>query len=229
MKKKLLILSGIFLLSLGAVFVVLFTTSRVDYKSGIEKLDSLASSEDVVSSVLNAEVADYSKFDASKLENYASTVKGMKENLDALRADKVCADKYKERCDELGAIYEKLELSADSTGVIIKFTNEAKDIAGVSSDTLSEMKNSSNSYLQTLAKELAEYREAVDEFKAKYVANADDTDYVADYTKIDEKYQALKKKYSEIKSEQLFGASNEEMLSFYGKIEELKKLFAEEK
>ena len=228
--KKGLILLGALLESGGIVFVVLFTTSRVNYSGASSKIDEILTSRDTVADVLNTEVSDYSKFDAQKLQDYASTVRATKEKVDALRANKACSvEKFKERCDELGEIYDKLVLSADSTDIIIKFVTESSDIAGVSTNTLNEMADSSNMYLQTMAKDLLDYKKAVDDFKSKYVANADDTDFVVDYSEIDKKYQALKSKYSEIESEQLFGASDEELLSFYDKIEELKKLFAEEK
>lgn len=229
-KKKLLILGGAFVASLAIVFVVLFTTSRVNYSGAVEKSEAILSSKETVSEVLNTKLDDLSKFDAAKLENYSATIKETKEKLGELQSEKACTDtKYKEKCEELGKAFEKLELSSDSTAVIIKFVNESQDIAGVSSDTLNELKNSTNPFLQELGNDLIEYRGLVDSFKEKYVANADDVDFVADYSKIDEKRVELLDKYSKISSEKLFGASNEELLSFYDKIEELKKLFAEEK
>ena len=228
-KRNIFILIGAFVLSLAAVFVVLFTTSRVSYDGAVKKADELLSSKDVVSGVLNTKISSLSEFDAEKLEQYSATIREMKDKITALQEDKACKDsKFKERCDELSGIYEKLELSAESVGTISKFVKESQDVAGVSTDTLSEMKNSSNQYLQNMAIDLLEYREMINTFKEKYTANADDEDYVADYTAFDEKLKALGDKYANVDSKDLFGASNSELLSFYDKIEELKKLFAEE-
>lgn len=229
MKKKILILGGAFLASLAIVFVVLFTTSGTNYSGATEKADKILASKDIVAEVLNGQVTDYSKFDESKLNEYSEKVFELEGEVKDLQSDKACATKFKSDCDVIVAGYDKLKLSADSTAIIIKFVKESQDIAGISNDTLSEMKSSSNAYLQTLANDLSDYRAAVDAFSEKYVANADDTDFVADYSTVDDKYRVLKEKYSSIKSDQLFGASNEELLSFYDKIEELKKRFAEEK
>lgn len=229
MKKKIMILGGAFLASLVIVFVVLFTTSGTNYSGAIEKADKLLASKDIVAEVLNGQVTDYSKFDESKLNEYSEKVLELESEVKDLQSDKACATKFKSDCDAIVESYDKLKLSADSTAIIVKFVKESQDIAGISNDTLSEMKGSSNTYLQTLANDLSDYRAAVDAFSEKYVANADDADFVADYSTVDDKYRALKEKYSSIKSDQLFGASNEELLSFYDKIEELKKRFAEEK
>ena len=86
-----------------------------------------------------------------------------------------------------------------------------------------------NEFIQQMASDLMDYRQLIDDFSAKYGANADAADYVSDYSKIADKAEELEEKYTKIDSEKLYGSSSEEILSFYDKVEELKNAFAEEK
>ncbi len=227
--KKILILLGIFFATAGIVTVVLFTTSGVNYKDAIAKSEEILASKELVSEILNTRINSIDNYDESKANNYVQKIQETKSVLDELLASKACEGKYKEKCDALGGSFDVINKSAESVSAISKFVAESKDLAGISNDTLSEMKKSSNEFIQQMASDVIDYRRLIDDFSAKYGANADATDYVSDYSKIADKTEELKEKYTKIDSEKLYGVSSEEILSFYDKVEELKNAFAEEK
>lgn len=227
--KKILILGGIFVLVAGVVFVVLFTTSGVNYGDAVKQTEKILDSKELVAEVLNTKVDSVETYSETMANGYVQKVQETKGVVDELLSSKACADKYKDKCNELGSSFEKISKSAEAVDVISKFVLESKDMAGVSKDTLSEMKKSSNEFIQGMATDLLEYKEMVEAFDTKYTSSTDATEYVADYTSIVDKAAELRDKYTDIDAAKLYGASEEEILSFYDKVEELKNAFAEEK
>jgi len=230
MKKKVIIGVSLFIVSALAVVLALFMTSETDNGAAIEKLDAMLASRDKASLVLSGDLDDLSKFDPETLKNYSESIRENKQNLDELLADKVCGnDKNKSHCDELSTSYSKLSESADVVDLIAEFVTQSQDVAGVSNDTLEKMKGSSNGFLQEFANDLLVYRAAVDSFSSSYVANADSSGFVNDYSSIEKQGREIKEKYSEIDSAKLLGSSAEDLLSFYDKAEEFKQLLSENK
>jgi hypothetical protein len=83
--------------------------------------------------------------------------------------------------------------------------------------------------LKNISKDLEDYRKKVKDFKEKYanLKGVDKTQLDNDYAAITNAGQELTKKYAEIKTDDVYKMSRDDILSFYATIEELNKYLSE--
>ena len=130
-----------------------------------------------------------------------------------------------EKYEAAKAEFDKLSTGLKVEGEMMKVLEDGE----ITSEEISELEKSDNDFLKTVAKDLTEYRNKVNEFNTTYadIKGKDKTKLDEDYAAITDAGLELKKKYSEIKFEDVYKMSRDDILGFYGTIEELDKYLAE--
>ena len=131
----------------------------------------------------------------------------------------------KTKYEDAAKIYEKLQ----EVGEVEQILMSALSDRALIDEELDEFANGKNEYLKKMATEYKEYRTKVAEFNEKYadLKGKNKTELDADYAKLQQDGNELAKKYAEIKFEDVYGMSRDDILKFYATIEELNKILAE--
>lgn len=134
-----------------------------------------------------------------------------------------------------GTAKELFEKASEKMGDL-QFVGETeqllKDVTSdnaLSDEEVEQLANSGSKYLQELAQGYKEYRAKVAEFMEKYadLKGKNKTELDADYAAIQQDGNELAQKYAEIKFEDVYGMSRDDILNFYATMEELSKYLAE--
>jgi hypothetical protein len=91
----------------------------------------------------------------------------------------------------------------------------------LSDEDLATLEKSENDYLAKLAKEVGDYRTKVKELSAK------DDNFEQNYKLLEEEGEKLQKKYAEVKLKDIIGKTEEEIMEYYDKVEELNTILLE--
>ena len=91
----------------------------------------------------------------------------------------------------------------------------------LSDEDLATLEKSENDYLAKLAKEVGDYRAKVKGLSAK------DDNFEQNYKLLEEEGEKLQKKYAEVKLKDIMGKTEEEVMEYYDKVEELNTILLE--
>lgn len=91
----------------------------------------------------------------------------------------------------------------------------------LSDEDLATLEKSENDYLAKLAKEVGDYRTKVKGLSAK------DDNFEQSYKLLEEEGEKLQKKYAEVKLKDIMGKTEEEIMEYYDKVEELNTILLE--
>ena len=91
----------------------------------------------------------------------------------------------------------------------------------LSDEDLATLEKSENDYLAKLAKEVGDYRAKVRGLSAK------DDNFKQKYKLLEEEGEKLQKKYAEVKLKDIMGKTEEEIMEYYDKVEELNTILLE--
>ena len=91
----------------------------------------------------------------------------------------------------------------------------------LSDEDLATLEKSENNYLAKLAKEVGDYRAKVKGLSVK------DDNFEQNYKLLEEEGEQLQKKYAEVKLKDIMGKTEEEIMEYYDKVEELNTILLE--
>ena len=227
--KKIAICVVIGLLVAGGVFTTLFFVNRISgYREAKNYTDEILGTKDAVSAYLERKLdgKELSDEDKKAFESFKSAIERAEsytENLGASKAlkDTKVSEKYEKAKEELAKLTTNKTVEANLLGVL--------EDGEISEEELKVFSESGNEYLKNISKDLEDYRKKVKDFKEKYadLKGVDKTQLDNDYAAITNAGQELTKKYAEIKTDDVYKMSRDDILSFYATIEELNKYLSE--
>lgn len=90
-------------------------------------------------------------------------------------------------------------------------------------DKFENLLNSENDFVKKIAKDIADYKKAAEEFAEKYsdTSSVNEDTMIIDYGNFQIKGESLLDDYSDISFDDIFGYSKDDVLKFYASIEEL--------
>jgi len=232
--KKILICFLIMIAVAGGVFAVLAMLEKRSeaeaYAKAIDGTNEILGMRDDVKTYLEltADGVEISDENKAKFERFQEAVRKNGELLNELSENRVMKDdtvkaKYDEATEKLG----ELQHVAKIEQVMMNVMEDGE----LSDDELTTFSDLDSGYLKNLASEMLKYRAEVAEFQEKYadLAGKDKTELNADYAKIQQSGNELAKKYEKIEFDDVYEKSRDDILGFYGTIEELNKILNEKK
>ncbi|MDO4219734.1 MAG: hypothetical protein Q4D22_00660 [Candidatus Saccharibacteria bacterium] len=211
------------------VCTALWLTNRVTgYREAKNYTSEILSTKAAVEEFLDAKVGEEGISEENKMTftDYSDAVKKSSDYLESLGATGVLKnetvnEKYETAKKEL----EKLVRVKDVESKLMEILEDGE----ISEEELTTLKDLKSDYLTKMAEDLAEYRAKVAEFNEKYadLKGVKKTDLDNDYAALVAAGDELKKKYAEIKMDDVLGMSRDDILRFYGTIEELDNYLAE--
>lgn len=159
--------------------------------------------------------------DAEKVENLADEGKKLYEIIELSNEiredDVVCADERLTICDALGVDTAKLSMALARSEALLAW-RESGEILTEDSGIFGDGK------MAEVIKKLADLKAKIAEFKEKYPTGADFDEKVmlTEYGEIFEQIEALEKEAEAMKFEEIYGASQEELLNIFKTVEALK-------
>ncbi len=158
-------------------------------------------------------------------EDFVDAVKKSSDYMESLGATGVLKNEtVNEKYEVAKSDLEKLTKAKDIEVKLMEIVADGE----FSDDDFAQMSEMGD-YLKNMADEIVAYRKKVTDFNAKYenLKGANKKELDSDYAALVAAGDALKKKYAEIKIEDVTGMSRDDILRFYGTIEELNKYLAE--
>ena len=158
-------------------------------------------------------------------EDFVDAVKKSSDYMESLGATGVLKNEtVNEKYEVAKSDLEKLTKAKDIEAKLMEIVADG-EFSDYDLAQMSEM----GDYLKNMADEIVAYRKKVTDFNAKYenLKGANKKELDSDYAALVAAGDALKKKYAEIKIEDVTGMSRDDILRFYGTIEELDKYLAE--
>ena len=211
------------------VFIVMMKVAEAEgYRKAKEDTDEILGTREAVAAYLSAEnegekLSDENK---EKFENFEKAVDELSEKMNKLGESRVVHDesirvKYDEATDQLG----NLQYVSETEQMLA----DAMEDGALSDEEIEQISNSESEYLKKMAEDFKEYRAKVKEFNEKYadLKGKDKAQLDADYAKIQQDGNELKKKYEKIEFDDVYGMSRDDILKFYATIEELNKILTE--
>ena len=211
------------------VFIVMMKVAEAEgYRKAKEDTDEILGTREAVVAYLSAEnegekLSDENK---EKFENFEKAVDELSEKMNKLGESRVVHDesirvKYDEATDQLG----NLQYVSETEQMLA----DAMEDGALSDEEIEQISNSESEYLKKMAEDFKEYRTKVKEFNEKYadLKGKDKAQLDADYAKIQQDGNELKKKYEKIEFDDVYGMSRDDILKFYATIEELNKILTE--
>ena len=227
--KKIAICIVIGLVVAGGVFTTLFFVNRISgYREAKNYTDEILGTKDAVVAYLDRKLdgEKLTEDDKKAIDDFKTAVEKAEsytESLSASKAlkDKNVSEKYEKAKEELtkASVYKTIEQ---------KIFGVLKD-GEISEEELKVFDDSDNEFLKSVSSDLKEYRKKVSDFKEKYtdLKGANKKQLDDDYAAITNAGQELTKKYSEIKIDDVYKMSRDDILSFYATIEELNNYLSE--
>ena len=211
------------------VFIVMMKVAEAEgYRKAKEDTDEILGTREAVVAYLSAEnegekLSDENK---EKFENFEKAVDELSEKMNKLGESRVVHEesirvKYDEATDQLG----NLQYVSETEQMLA----DAMEDGALSDEEIEQISNSESEYLKKMAEDFKEYRTKVKEFNEKYadLKGKDKAQLDADYAKIQQDGNELKKKYEKIEFDDVYGMSRDDILKFYATIEELNKILTE--
>ena len=211
------------------VFIVMMKVAEAEgYRKAKEDTDEILGTREAVVAYLSAEnegekLSDENK---EKFENFEKAVDELSEKMNKLGESRVVHEesirvKYDEATDQLG----NLQYVSETEQMLA----DAMEDGALSDEEIEQISNSESEYLKKMAEDFKEYRAKVKEFNEKYadLKGKDKAQLDADYAKIQQDGNELKKKYEKIEFDDVYGMSRDDILKFYATIEELNKILTE--
>lgn len=211
------------------VFIVMMKVAEAEgYRKAKEDTDEILGTREAVVAYLSAEnegekLSDENK---EKFENFEKAVDELSEKMNKLGESRVVHEesirvKYDEATDQLG----NLQYVSETEQMLA----DAMEDGALSDEEIEQISNSESEYLKKMAEDFKEYRAKVKEFNEKYadLKGKNKTELDADYAKIQQDGNELKKKYEKIEFDDVYGMSRDDILKFYATIEELNKILTE--
>ncbi len=211
------------------VFIVMMKVAEAEgYRKAKEDTDEILGTREAVVAYLSAEnegekLSDENK---EKFENFEKAVDELSEKMNKLGESRVVHEesirvKYDEATDQLG----NLQYVSETEQMLA----DAMEDGALRDEEIEQISNSESEYLKKMAEDFKEYRAKVKEFNEKYadLKGKNKTELDADYAKIQQDGNELKKKYEKIEFDDVYGMSRDDILKFYATIEELNKILTE--
>ena len=211
------------------VFIVMMKVAEAEgYRKAKEDTDEILGTREAVVAYLSAEnegekLSDENK---EKFENFEKAVDELSEKMNKLGESRVVHEesirvKYDEATDQLG----NLQYVSETEQMLA----DAMEDGALSDEEIEQISNSESEYLKKMAEDFKEYRAKVKDFNEKYedLKGKDKAQLDADYAKIQQDGNELKKKYEKIEFDDVYGMSRDDILKFYATIEELNKILTE--
>lgn len=215
------------LVAVGVCAGLWFKNRVTGYREAKNYAEEIISTKSAVEKYLDAEVGTDGLTDENKkiYEEFIEAVKKSADYMESLGATGALKNAtVSEKYEKAKSDFEKIVTVKDTQ---VKLMNILAD-GELSEAELTEM-GEMGDYYKALAKDMAEYRKKVAEFNTKYesVKGVNKDDLNNDYAAVVAAGDELKKKYAEIKLEDALGMSRDDILSFYGTIEELDNYLTE--
>ncbi len=211
------------------VFAALFFVNRISgYREAKNYTDEILGTKDAVVAFFDHKIEGekLGEDDEKAFGGFKTAIERAESYTESLGASKALKDakvseKYEKAKEELGKLTGSGEIEA-------KIFEVLKD-GEISGEELKIFSESENEYLKGVADDLTEYRKKLSDFKQKYadLKGADKKQLDNDYAAITNAGQELTKKYAEIKTDDVYKMSRDDILSFYATIEELNKYLSE--
>ena len=213
--KKVLVLIGIGLVAVAAVFVIAIM-NHVDYSGAKEQASKVAATSDAVEAFLDAE-----EFDEGKASAFESAVAEAREALGKLAESSATKDsRVKDSIEQAQSEFTKLEK-------VEKIWSDAKLMQDLSDENLAKLKTSESEYLKKIAGELSDYRKKLADYREKYGEGKEQSqEIIKEFGEIWNEGEKLEQSVGEAKVEDVLGMSRDDIMAFYAKIEELNKYLA---
>ena len=217
------------LLVAGIVCFVLIKNAEVDdLRRSRELTENIAGTKVAVEEYFSAKSETVELTDETKelFEDFENAVAKLNEYMGELgEHGAVKNGDAKSKYDEARAAYDHLREVGETEQQLMNVTNDG----ALSNEELDELANGKNEFLKNLANEYKEYRTKVTEYNEKYVdlKGKNKTEFDEDSAKLKQAGEDLAKKYAEIKFDDVYGMSRDDILKFYATIEELNKILAE--
>jgi uncharacterized membrane-anchored protein YhcB (DUF1043 family) len=210
------------------VFFVLVKISEAeDLRKIQEKTDEIFGTRTAVEKYLNAksetvELSEENKAIFAEFEDAVDKAGSLLKDLGEIRnmKDGDGKEKYEAAAEKLGNLQKVSEIE--------QLLMDAIEDGALSDEELDQFTNADSEYLKNLAKDYKDYRTKVAEFNEKYadLKGKNKAELDADYAKIQQDGNDLAKKYAEIKFDDVYGMSRDDILKFYATIEELNNHFS---
>ena len=211
------------LLTAIGVCVGLWLTNRVtgyseakDYTATI--LEAKAAVEDFLNSEIGEEgLTEESQAMFAKISEAVEECAGYMESLGASAVLK--NERVNEKYEVAKTKMAQLQLAKERSAIVMEVLADGE----ISDDELEMLKKLGVEKMAEMAEDLTEYRSKVTEFQTKYkeASGVDKTTLDNDYTNLVAAGEELTEKYAELELSDVLGMSRDDILGFYGTIEEL--------
>ena len=226
---KIAICVGIGVLTAVGVCTGFWLINRVTgYQEAKGFTENIIGSKETVEKFLDAKVGEDGMTDEDKkvYEDFVSAVDKTSECLDKLKdtgalKNETVNELYEKAKSDFAKLVKTKDIEAKLMGVLGDGELSEEDLA-----TLKEM---DNDYLTQLVDDITDYRNKVSEFNTKYenIKGVNKTVLDNDYAALVAAGDELSKKYSVIEMDSILGMSRDDILGFYGTIEELDNYLAD--
>ena len=211
------------LLAFGVTLIVLLATrGNLGYEEARNYADEILKTKDSVSVFLSADV-DSLEFDdetKTKIDSFEKATDRVSQYMESLGAssalkNKDVAEKYENAKND----FEKLESVAKTEKDLMSLFDDGT----YTGDKFENLLNSENDFVKKIAKDIADYKKAAEEFAEKYsdTSSVNEDTMIIDYGNFQIKGESLLDDYSDISFDDIFGYSKDDVLKFYASIEEL--------
>ena len=217
------------LLVAGIVCLVLVLSAQAnDARKAIEAVDEISGTRTAVETYFDSKISEDGKIPGesrSAFMEFQAAVEragGYLKDLDKNRFVKEgeAKEKYDEASKKMGDLQSVAEVE--------QLMMDALDDGALSDEELDSFANSNNEYLQNLGKSYKEYRAKVKEYNEKYadLKGKNKAELDTDTAAIKQMGDELTAKYKDMKFDDVYGMSRDDILKFYATIEELKTILA---
>ena len=217
------------LLVAGIVCLVLILSAQADdARKAIEAIDGISGTRVTVEAYFESKISEDGKISSENrsafMEFEAAVEKagGYLKDLDKNRfvSEGEAKEKYDEASKKMGDLQGVAEIE--------QLMMDSLDDGVLSDEELDSFVNSNSEYLQNLGKSYKEYRAKAKEYNEKYadLKGKNKAELDANAAAIKQMGDELTAKYKDMKFDDVYGMSRDDILKFYATIEELKTILA---